>query len=342
MALVMKDGRNMRSSETPCRASAGILTMTCLWAALALAGCGRSLRPGTEDAGPRNAVVISTSRMVTSPTKGPTIPVPGNLTDAMTLWGIPAEALKRETEPRIAQPDTFPNRWIPDDESSSMRRFLGLGNSGQARSRVMHDRMREHMPVIRGILGHMDIPLELAYLPAVESVFDPLAVSPSGAAGLWQLMPATAHRFGLRVDGGMDERFDIRKSTVAAANYLRDLHDMFGSWPLALAAYNCGEYALFRAMKTTGAKTLPDLIQACRRNEDGPALLSRETLDYVPKFVAAALALSGSGDTSAVFPLPMQREFRSTSIDADPVMLAAFKADARGDDDSPANDTCPD
>lgn len=332
----------MRSSETPCGAGICILTMTCLWAALALAGCGSALRPGTGDAGPRSAVVLSSSRMVTSPTDGPTIPVPGNLTDSMTLWNTSPDALRRETKTPIAQPDILANRWLPDEESSSMRQFMGLVNRGQTRSRVMHVRMRELMPVIRGILGQMDIPLELAYLPAVESVFDPLAVSPSGAAGLWQLMPATAHRFGLRVGGGVDERFDIRKSTAAAAAYLRDLHGMFESWPLALAAYNCGEYALSRAMKMTGATTLPDLIQACRRNQNGPALLSRETLDYVPKFVAAALVLSRIEDTSAVSPLPMQRERLPARIDADPIILTAFKAGTRGNNDSPAHNSCPD
>lgn len=328
--------RHVRSSGTPCAASKGILPIVFLWAVLALAGCGRALTPGTGDAGPRSAMVVTSSRMVASPTGGPTIPVPENLTDAMTLWAVP----EREAEHPIACSGTMTKRWLPDGESSSVGRFVGSQKLGQARSRMMQNRMREFMPLIQAVLEQLELPPELALLPAVESVFEPQAVSPAGAAGLWQLMPATARRFGLRVGEGTDERFDVRKSTAAAAAYLRNLHGIFGNWPLALAAYNCGESALSRAMKLTGAKTLPDLIQACRRHDDEPTLLSRETLDYVPKFVAAVLALSRVEDAEAA--VLMHREFRPMFADGAPVILTAFEGRVRCDKDSPTDNNFPD
>jgi len=326
----MEAKRHVRSPGTPCAASKGILPIVFLWAVLALAGCGRALTPGTGDAGPRRAMVIASSRMVASPPGEPTIPVPGNLTGAMTLWAVPPAAPEREAEHPIARPGTLAKRWHPDGESSSMRRFVGSQQHGPTRSHMMQSRMREFMPVIQKVLEQQELPSELAFLPAVESVYEPRAVSPAGAAGLWQLMPATAHRYGLQVGEGTDERFDVRKSTAAAAAYLRNLHGIFGNWPLALAAYNCGESALSRAMKLTGAKTLPDLIRACRRHDDEPAILSRETLDYVPKFVAAVLTLAKIEDAAAV--ALMHAEFLPVFIDAAPAILASFEDGARKGD----------
>ena len=205
---------------------------------------------------------------------------------------------------------------------------------------IVADHFHDAIAELLAVLEQFELPPVLSLLPAVESVFEPQAVSPAGAAGLWQLMPATARRFGLRVGEGTDERFDVRKSTAAAAAYLRNLHGSFGNWPLALAAYNCGESALSRAMKLTGAKTLPDLIQACRRRDDEPALLPRETLGYVPKFVAAVLALARVEDTEAA--ALMHREFRPMFADGDPVILTAFEDRVRRDKDSPTDNNFPD
>jgi membrane-bound lytic murein transglycosylase D len=111
------------------------------------------------------------------------------------------------------------------------------------------------VPAMKAILLNEGLPAQLVSIVAVESNFDSGAVSSKGAAGLWQLMPDTARRFGLIVNQERDERFDPLRSTLAAASYLRTLHDEFHDWPLVFAAYNAGERRLEHALdKAQGAR----------------------------------------------------------------------------------------
>jgi membrane-bound lytic murein transglycosylase D len=129
----------------------------------------------------------------------------------------------------------------------------------------------------------------------VESAGNPLALSPKGARGLWQFMPGTARRYGLRVDAERDDRLDLELSTRAAARYLRDLHQRFGDWPLALAAYNAGAVQVERAVRRGGA---PDFWRLSAQG-----LLPPETRAYVPAvFRAMPLAeLPGAPALSSQF-----------------------------------------
>ncbi|GAB3881726.1 lytic transglycosylase domain-containing protein [Spirosoma agri] len=95
-------------------------------------------------------------------------------------------------------------------------------------------------PIIDPILEKYDIPDDFRYVPLAESALRPKAISRAGAAGYWQLMPATARSLGLRVSGRTDERFNVQKATDAACRYLRKLYDQLGSWSLVAAAYNAG------------------------------------------------------------------------------------------------------
>ncbi|HCF05579.1 MAG TPA: hypothetical protein DEU72_04975, partial [Desulfomicrobiaceae bacterium] len=152
------------------------------------------------------------------------------------------------------------------------------------------ERAQGYLPAVLERFRAAGLPEELAYLPVVESGFDPSATSSVGAAGIWQLMPGTARRFGLRVDWWVDERRDIFRATDAAIGYLKYLYAQFGDWKLALAAYNAGEGAIGRALKVTGAETLDALPEA---------RLSAQTRSYVPKFAAVVHAvryLEKSGD----------------------------------------------
>ncbi len=122
------------------------------------------------------------------------------------------------------------------------------------------------------------MPTEIALLPVVESAFNPHAYSRAKASGLWQFIPSTGKNYGLQQDWWKDNRRDIVAATHAALNYLQRLHDMFGSWELALAAYNCGEGCVGRAIAANQKRGLPTDFLSLR--------LPPETMNYVPKLVA--------------------------------------------------------
>jgi membrane-bound lytic murein transglycosylase D len=145
-------------------------------------------------------------------------------------------------------------------------------------------RMNKYASMMSTKLDQRGMPQDLKYLAMIESEFNPAARSPVGAVGLWQFMGSTARRFGLKVGGGVDQRKDPAASTDAALTYLSKLHDKFGSWYLAAAAYNAGEGTVQHALqKMTGRTTGTDadffkILPA----------LPKETRDYVPKLIAAA------------------------------------------------------
>jgi len=134
-------------------------------------------------------------------------------------------------------------------------------------------------PLLLPILQSEGLPPDLTSVVLVESGGNTEALSPKGARGLWQLMPATARRYGLLVGPANDERLDVDKSTRAASRYLRDLYQQFGSWPLALAAYNVGEGALQRALERAGSA---DFLTLNRLR-----LLPHETRNYVSAVLSA-------------------------------------------------------
>lgn len=140
-----------------------------------------------------------------------------------------------------------------------------------------------YFPIFEEYLKKYDLPEELKYLAVVESALVPNAVSRSGAVGLWQFMPLTGRELGLRVDGIVDERRDIHKSTEAACRYLKRLYNSFGDWELALASYNCGPGYVRRAIRRAGYK---------KSYQDIYRFLPRETRAYVPSFVAVAYAFN--------------------------------------------------
>lgn len=135
-----------------------------------------------------------------------------------------------------------------------------------------------YVPLFEEALEAEGVPLELKYLPVVESAFDPMATSRVGAAGLWQFMVPTAKHYGLTVNSLLDERRDPIKSSQAAAKYLKDLYNSFGDWTLAIAAYNCGRNNVLKAIKRAGGARDYWAIYP---------YLPRETRGYVPAFIAA-------------------------------------------------------
>ena len=135
-----------------------------------------------------------------------------------------------------------------------------------------------YMPVFEEALEAYNLPLELKYLPVIESALNPTAVSRVGATGLWQFMIGTGKRYGLEVNSLIDERRDPVKASYAAAHYLSDLYKIFDDWSLVIAAYNCG----------------PDKVNKAIHRAKGSAdywniypYLPKETRGYVPAFIAA-------------------------------------------------------
>ena len=145
-------------------------------------------------------------------------------------------------------------------------------------------RYGDYQNTLGRILTEERVPVELLAVALVESGFNSQALSPKGARGIWQLMPATAARYGLTVEPLNDHRTHPEHSTRAAARYLRDLYQQFGDWKLALAAYNWGEGKVQRVIHKTG---LRDFDEIARRG-----LLPLETRNYVPAVLAAWAQLS--------------------------------------------------
>jgi len=160
--------------------------------------------------------------------------------------------------------------------------FLDLftGNRRDAMT-LWVSRSGHYLAMAREVFRSRGLPEDLVFTAMIESGFKPDAVSRVGAKGMWQFMAGTARRYGLRVDRWVDERLDPEKSTVAAAAYLGDLYEMFGSWSLAQAAYNAGELKVARAIQKTGSRDFWTLAQSRH--------LKRETKDFVPQIHAATM-----------------------------------------------------
>lgn len=135
-----------------------------------------------------------------------------------------------------------------------------------------------YIPIFEQALEAYNLPLELKYLPVIESALNPKATSRVGAAGLWQFMVDTGKHYGLEINSLVDERRDPIKASYAAAQYLKDLYKIFGDWNLVIAAYNCGPSNINKAIHRAGGQTDYWKIYS---------YLPQETRGYVPAFIAA-------------------------------------------------------
>jgi len=143
------------------------------------------------------------------------------------------------------------------------------------------DRSTRYIPVMQDIFREKNLPEDLVYVAMIESGFNPYAISWARAVGPWQFMPHTGKLYGLKIDWWVDERKDPIKATHAAAEHFKDLHNLFGSWPLALASYNAGAGKVQRAVLRTRSEDFWDLKDS--------RYIRRETKNYIPKFMAATI-----------------------------------------------------
>ncbi|MGH7260843.1 MAG: transglycosylase SLT domain-containing protein, partial [Nitrospiraceae bacterium] len=178
-------------------------------------------------------------------------------------------------------------------------------------------RLNHYKPLVEQIFAQFQLPSDLVFLSLVESGFNPKAYSRARAAGPWQFMKATGKLYGLRVDQYVDERRDPIKSTVAAARYLRDLYDLFGTWPLAMAAYNAGERKIQRALRKARAESFWEIAQT--------KFIRRETREYVPRFMAAAIIAKNPEQYGFAQPAPDVHQFEEIIVSR-PLPLHAIAA----------------
>jgi len=134
--------------------------------------------------------------------------------------------------------------------------------------------------MIQAVLKEQGVPPDVFYLAMIESGFYEKAKSHASAVGVWQFIRGTGQRYGLKIDSYVDERHDAMRATVAAALYLKDLHNVFNSWYLAMAAYNSGENRVLRAIMKHNTRDFWELVE--KRG------LPKETMNYIPKIIAAA------------------------------------------------------
>lgn len=159
--------------------------------------------------------------------------------------------------------------------------------AGRQSTSYLLGRARYYNPIFEEALRSYGLPLELKYLPVIESGLNPNATSRVGAAGLWQFMATTGKQYDLQIDSYIDERRDPEKSSYAAARMLSDLYKRFGDWTLALAAYNCGPGRVSSAITKAGGGA--DFWAVYQH-------LPKETRGYVPAFIAANYVMNYYAD----------------------------------------------
>ncbi|OFZ05345.1 MAG: hypothetical protein A2070_02820 [Bdellovibrionales bacterium GWC1_52_8] len=178
------------------------------------------------------------------------------------------------------EPD--PHSRVPIEINADVQKWITYFTvKDQARFRTFLERGAYYKELVQNILKEQGVPREMYYLAMIESGYVTHARSSQQAVGAWQFIRATGRRYGLKNNPYLDERRDIVRSTHAAARYLKDLHKEFGSWYLAIAGYNAGEGRIRRAIRKGQTHDFWILVSK--------KVLPRETMNYVPKFLAAII-----------------------------------------------------
>jgi len=253
----------------------------------------------TPDASPAPAVVSSPSTPVTTPsTTSPSVAqIPKSPDDQMADAASPAlniagtiidepvdesEDTTDTIDTATAPPEEEPTYDVPIVINESVEGHLEYFQTTiRERFAMWLQRSKQYLPVMKDIFKQHGLPEDLVFVALIESGFNPYAYSRSRASGPWQFITGTGRKYGLKINEWIDERRDPVKSTEAAARYLKDLYEQFGSWPLALASYNAGEGRVARAI----AKTRSDDFWKIKQTHH----LRPETRNYVPKFMAATI-----------------------------------------------------
>ncbi|MBL7821415.1 MAG: transglycosylase SLT domain-containing protein [Saprospiraceae bacterium] len=216
----------------------------------------------------------------------------------MNWLGNKPEFYEEEVRSRLESMDCLVTLKIEDDVIDQVKRFVGRNKTATLE---ILKRTENYFPLIDRIFTENNLPTDLKYLTIVESALQLDAKSHVGAAGIWQLMPATARILKLRVDSKVDQRLDPVLATQAAALYFKNLYAMFNDWSLVIAAYNCGEYRV------------KDLIESSKATDFWgiKKLLPRQTQLFVPAFIGASYFMKYHPDHNII---PVVEEFPDQKI----------------------------
>jgi membrane-bound lytic murein transglycosylase D len=209
---------------------------------------------------------------------------PASIDELLKIATFPKPAADAATEKAVKDDLAATEHDVPIPQNDRVLAYVELFQ-GRLRDYIQESLTRgsKYLPMIQGVFKEAGLPLDLAYIPVIESGFKTNALSRASAKGPWQFMRPTATEQGLKTDWYIDERSDPEKSTIAAAKYLKLLHDMFDrDWHLVLAAYNGGLGRLQRAMKRSGESDFWSLSSSSR-------YLPKETREYVPLILAAII-----------------------------------------------------
>ena len=195
-------------------------------------------------------------------------------------------------------------RLLPREVSAQVEGYLRFFTGpGHDHFTTWLARSTRYLPLMRRILRENEVPPDLVYLAMVESGFNTSARSPAHAVGPWQFIAGTGRRYDLKISSYVDERRDPEKATQAAARYLKDLHEMFNSWDLALASYNAGEGKIDRGVRRFATANFWEI----RKTQ----FLAKETRNYVPQYLAALMIArnpSKYGFDDVAYQAPLQYE----------------------------------
>lgn len=216
------------------------------------------------------------------------------------LRDITRELVALEVPNRTSLVAAGVNLVAADSSNPRVGAFLNyFQGRGRSRLEIGRARFASYRPMMAQIFRQEGVPEWLLAVGFVESTYSPTAHSPKEAHGIWQFIPGTGDRYGLKRTAWTDERGNPEKSTRAAARYLRDLHALFGDWQLALAAYNWGEGRVARVIRRTGIRDFWTLADR--------GLMPQETANYVPSVLAASRLLFGNGKLIFEAATPLER-----------------------------------